>query len=132
MAATYDSSLIATNIIYFARARLFDFAGLSGTIVTKPLFQDEVYQGFIDRLGDREGLAQCSEALGAVFAQKVQKYAESGGIDIMWPARPQIYFDVAKSIRINGVDMVNASLYAGQPITSTPCNDARLRLEPWF
>lgn len=126
MAATYDPTLIATDIVSFARLKFRDVGGLSGTTVTLPLLQDEEYQGLIARLGEREGLAQAAESLAASFAQKVASYAQAGGIDVTWPKRPDFYLELAKSIRINGISGASASLYAGRPVTSTPCNDERL------
>lgn len=132
MAATYDSTAIATSIISFARARFRDVGGLSGTTVTKPLLLDEEYQGFIDRLGTQEGLAIAAESLAASYAQKIQSYGEAGGIDIVWPKRPEFYLQLRDSIRKYGVDGgVTGSLYAGAPALPTPLTDDRLKLDPY-
>jgi hypothetical protein len=128
MAATYDATTIATDIISYARARFRDVGGLSGTTVTKPLLSDEEYQGFIDRMGEQEGLAQAALALAASFAQKVKEFAQAGGIDVAWPDRPGFYTDLADDIRRRGIDMVSATLYAYAPDTPSLITDERLEL----
>jgi len=132
MSASYDPTLIATSILSYARARFRDVGGLSGTTVTKPLLQDEEYSGFIARLGEREGLAQAAESLAASFAQKVQSFAEAGGVDISWPRRPDFYLALAKSIRIHGVDMGSSAyvVHAGSPSLPQYGVDGRLFLSP--
>lgn len=132
MSATYDAEEIATDIISYARARFRDVGRLSGTTVGAPLLQDEEYQGFVTLLGAREGLAQLAETLAASFAQKVQRYAESGGIAVQWPARPDFYLELAASIRTNGVgaleDGGTYGLYGGAPALPDYDTDARLTM----
>jgi hypothetical protein len=129
MAATYDASSISTNIVSYARARFRDVGGLSGTVVGKPLMLDEEYQGFVSRLGNAEGLAQAAEALAAGFAQKVQQFSESGGVDVVWPRRAEFYLELARNIRLYGVDMTNGALVgAYAPTTPIIETDERLML----
>jgi hypothetical protein len=131
MSASYYADEIATELVSYARSRFRDVGGLRGSTVTKPLLQDEEYQGFIDRLGAREGLAQAAEALAATFAQKVNQYAQAGGVDVAWPNRPDFYLELRDSIRAYGVgDVGTGQLVANSPVTPTPRNDLRLILHP--
>jgi hypothetical protein len=136
MAATYDATAIATDIISYARMRFHDVGRLSGTTVGAPLLLDEEYQGLITKLGAQEGLAQAAESLAASFAQKVQHYAESGGISIQWPSRPDFYAKLATSIRMHGVGGTSyGNAEAGNTDLPTPLNDPRLALldeGPWI
>ena len=132
MTATYDATTIGTNLISYARSRFRDVAGLVGTTVTKPLMFDEEYQGLVDRLGAREGLAQAAEALAANYAQRINHFAQSGDVDVTWPNRPDFYLKLAQNIRTYGVEMSAGGVYAGRPITPSPLNDKRLLLEPYW
>lgn len=131
MSATYDPALIATSTRDYARLRFRDIGGLSGTTVTKPFLSDEEYDGLIALSGVQEGLVQIALAIAAIFNQKVQQYREAGGIDVVWPQRAQFYERQAADIRTYGLNGGSTSLRAGAPVTPTPLNDERLRLEPW-
>lgn len=132
MPATYNPSAIATDLISYARTRFHDVAQLEGDgpgyTVGRPLLLDEEYQGFIDRCGAQEGLAQASEALGAQYAQKVAKYAQAGGIAIEWPKRPEFYAALANTIRKFGIDSSSNGIYGWSCPAPTPENDERLAL----
>ena len=136
MIATYSASNIATNLISYARSRFRDVGGLEGNTVTLPLLFDEEYQGFIDRLGAREGLAQAAESLASTFAQKVIHFSETGGDSVNWPNRPDFYLKLRDSIRTYGVGGFGASgdiasqLIGKSPKTPTPRTDLRLALQP--
>lgn len=130
MAATYNPEALATDILSYARARFRDVGGYADGIVGRPLLQDEEYYGFIERLGDREGLAQAAEALAAQYAQRVQRYGEAGGIDVTWPRRPEFYLSLAENIRRYGVDNRDGSsqVRASAPPLPTYRTDQRLAL----
>lgn len=128
MAAIYDVTLIASDLKTFARAKFRDVGGLVGTTVTLPLLLDEEYQGFIARLGPNEGLAQLAESLAANYAQKIDEYAEAGGISVAWPDRPEFYLELAASIRKNGIDGgAGGQIVSGVPLTPNSSTDCRLR-----
>ena len=129
MAATFDPTAIATDIISYARARFRDVAGLDGTTVTRPLFTDEEYQGFIDRAGNEaEGLAQAALAMAAVFNLKVQSYGQAQGESVTWPRRAEFYERLAADFRVWGVAGNNRNLRAGSPALPTCETDDRLAL----
>jgi hypothetical protein len=131
MAATYDETLIATSLRDRLRLRFRDIGGLSGTTVTKPLLNDEAYDGLLDAYSanPREGAAQIALTLAAVFAQRVQSYAKSGDIDVVWPKRPEFYERQALDLRKYGVEDTGAGgSYAGVPDLPSYTDDERIEL----
>ena len=117
MAATYDSAL--PTVKDQGRFLFRDLDSLDAGVVGFPILQDEEYVAAINLWGDVEGLAKCAEAIGADWVQLVNKYANTkGGTSVTWPDRAGFYYELAASLRINGLAVL--TVRAGAPPLPSP------------
>ncbi|MBE3039936.1 MAG: hypothetical protein IMZ62_14150 [Chloroflexi bacterium] len=109
--ATYSTSLAAElDHVRFA---------LGDTDTTAPLIVDATITALLTEFGYAEALAQCADALVALFGQKPDTYDESGGLKFSWRERIKAWQKVADNARSGKVTAPGATRSVGIHIANT-------------